>query len=176
MDDETIIYGFKALSETDMRISANNIIGMPMETREDIFNTIRINRTVNPDNIIVNAFRPYTGTPLRQDCIEMGLIKPGVRAEDNRTLEQFYNGVLTAREIEGLRRTFVLYVTFPEERWPEIKEAEQSDDKFEELSKEFYDQNLLDRQNRKCLINLYDSSERSKKVIELAGIQPTDPQ
>ena len=176
MDDVTIIEGFRALGETDMRISANNIIGMPMETREDIFNTIRINRVVNPDNIIVNAFRPYTGTPLREDCIALGLIKPGIRAEDNRSLEQFYNGVLTAKEIEGLRRTFVLYVTFPEERWPEIKEAEQNDDKFNELSREFYSENLLDRNNRKCLMNLYDSSERSRKVIELAGIQPTDPQ
>ena len=177
MPDSTIISGFKAFGDTDILISANNIIGMPMETREDIFNTIKINRNVNPDNIIVNAFRPYTGTPLRHKCIEMGLIERGVRAEDNRALEQFYNGVMSAREIEGLRRTFVLYVTFPEKRWAEINRAEQNDKEFEKLSREFYEADLLDKKKRKSLlVNRYDSSERSLNAIEKAGVMITDPQ
>lgn len=48
---------------------------------------------------------------------------------------------LSREEIMGLRRTFPLYVGFPEPRWPEIREAEADTDegkrKLEELRKEF---------------------------------------
>ncbi|MEK6922614.1 MAG: radical SAM protein [Nanoarchaeota archaeon] len=173
MPDSTIIAGFKAFEGTDIRISANNIIGFPHETREDIFNTIELNRITNADSIMVNAFRPYTGTPLREECIKMGLIPPGIRAEDNRALEQFYNGVLSAQEIEGLRRTFVLYVTFPKERWDEVRKAETDDETFEKLSKEFHDNNMLER---KCRINRYDQNKHNLEISNGQGIELTSLQ
>lgn len=173
MPNSTIVKGFKSFEETEVRISANNIIGFPHETRDDIFKTIEINRIVNADSIIVNAFRPYTGTPLREECIKMGLISPGTRAEDNRALDQFYNGVMDAKEIEGLRRTFVLYTTFPKERWAEIKLAEQDDGAFEKLSKEFHDGNFLER---KCRVNRYDHTEVAQEAVAVAGVEVSDPQ
>ena len=58
MPDEKIIKGFKEFEKTNIRISANNIIGFPGESREDIMLTIEINRKINPDSVVVNAFRP----------------------------------------------------------------------------------------------------------------------
>ena len=70
MPDEIIIKAFKEFENTSIRISANNIIGFPTESREDIMKTIELNRKINPDSVVVNAFRPYSGTELRKICID----------------------------------------------------------------------------------------------------------
>ena len=100
MKDEVILNGFKEFQKTNIRISANNIIGFPGETREDIMKTIEINRQINPDSVVVNAFRPYSGTKLRKICIEKGLIPKEERAEDNRVYGAFDNGVLTEKNLK----------------------------------------------------------------------------
>ena len=46
MTDETILKAFKILEKSSLRISANNIIGFPTETRENIFETIEFNRKI----------------------------------------------------------------------------------------------------------------------------------
>ena len=56
MPDSVIVQGFKEFEKTSIRISANNIIRFPGETRDDIFRTIEINRQINPDSIVVLGF------------------------------------------------------------------------------------------------------------------------
>src|SRR3989344_341561 len=147
MTDDVIIDGFRAFEATNIRISANNIIGFPFESREDIFKTIEINRQISPDNIVVNAFRPYSGTSLRELCIKEGLVKAEERAEDNRSDDIYYNGILSAAEIEGIRRCFPLYAKFPKERWPAIKKAETDDKAFKLLAQEFREKYLYRNTN-----------------------------
>ena len=146
MPDNIIVKGFQEFEKTGIRISANNIIGFPRETREDIMRTIEINRQINPDSIVVNSFRPYSGTELRKICIEMGLIPAEERAEDNRVYGAFYNGVLSAEELEGIRRAFNYYVKFPKKRWDEVRRAETNDRIFEQLKAEFQENRMLHRQ------------------------------
>jgi radical SAM superfamily enzyme YgiQ (UPF0313 family) len=148
MPDSVIVQGFKEFEKTSIRISANNIIGFPGETREDIFRTIEINRQINPDSIVVNAFRPYSGTELRQICIERGLIPAEERAEDNRIYGAFYNGVLTSEELEGIRRAFAFYVKFPKKRWDEVKTSERNEETFVSLKEEFLALDMLHRKQR----------------------------
>ena len=145
MKDEVIISAFREFKKTSIRISANNIIGFPGETREDIMKTIEINRQINPDSIIINAFRPYSGTELRKICIEKKLIPPEERAEDNRVYGAFYNGAMSAKEIEGIRKMFNFYVKFPKERWSEIRKAEKDKRTYEALKEEWEEQNMLYR-------------------------------
>jgi len=148
MPDEIIINAFKEFSETSIRISANNIIGFPTESREDIMKTIELNKKIDADSVVVNAFRPYSGTELRKICIEKGLIPKEERAEDNRAYGAFYNGVLTSGELENIRKVFALYVTFPKYRWPEIRRAENDNKTFNKLMAEYKENNLLLRNNR----------------------------
>jgi radical SAM superfamily enzyme YgiQ (UPF0313 family) len=148
MSDGVLVRGFKEFEKTEIRISANNIIGFPGETREDIMRTIEINRKINPDSMVVNAFRPYSGTELRKVCIEKGLIPKEERAEDNRTYNLFSNGVLSSEELEGLRRTFPLYVLMDKSRWDEIRTAEVSEEKYNQLKEETVGE-ILNRKTRK---------------------------
>ena len=110
--------------------------------------TVEINRQINSDSIVVNAFRPYSGTELRQVCIERGLVPAEERAEDNRVYGAFYNGILSADELEGIRRVFAFYVKFPKKRWGEIKVAEREEEVFSRLHEEFISNNMLYRQPR----------------------------
>ena len=137
MTNEQIIAAFREFEKTKIRVSANNIIGFPGETRENIMETIELNRQIHPGNTIVNAFRPYSGTELRRLCIEKGLIPAGERAEDNRVYGAFDNGALTAKELEGIRRVFNLYVKFPKDRWDDVRKAETDDDVLESLKQEY---------------------------------------
>ena len=79
-------------------------------------------------------------------CIEKNLIPPEERAEDNRVYGAFYNGVLPAEEIEGIRKVFNFYVKFPKERWLEIKKAETDNNLFKVLQQEFNEKNLLNKE------------------------------
>lgn len=137
MSNEKIIFAFKEFEKTNIRVSANNIIGFPGETRENIMETVELNRNIHPNNTIVNAFRPYSGTELRRICLEKDLIPIGERAEDNRVYGAFYNGVLSAEELEGIRRVFNLYVKFPKNRWNEIRKAETDDNLLKSLKEEY---------------------------------------
>ena len=148
MKDEVILNGFKEFQKTNIRISANNIIGFPGETREDIMKTIEINRQINPDSVVVNAFRPYSGTKLRKICIEKGLIPKEERAEDNRVYGAFDNGVLTGEELENIRKVFALYVTLPKTYWKEIRLAEKDEKIFNQLMKKYKARDVLHRKTR----------------------------
>jgi len=148
MPNEAIIKGFKEFENTKIRISANNIIGFPGETRSDIMSTIEINKHINPDSIVVNAFRPYSGTKLRKICIDKGLIPKEARAEDNRIYGAFYNGVLKAEELENIRKVFALYVAFPKSRWQEIKKAESDQKIYNKLMIEYSEKELYNSDRR----------------------------
>ncbi len=166
MPDEKIIKGFKEFEKTNIRISANNIIGFPGESREDIMLTIEINRKINPDSVVVNAFRPYSGTKLRKICIEKGLIPKEERAEDNRAYGAFYNGVLKSEELENIRKVFALYVTFPKNRWKEIRQAETDEILYNKLMQEYKTKHLLDRNKReKSSISIHENISANEVFI-----------
>jgi len=44
--NKQVIKGFKILNKYNMKISVNNMIGFPDETREMVFDTINLNRQV----------------------------------------------------------------------------------------------------------------------------------
>ena len=166
MPDATIVKGFNEFEKTGIRISANNIIGFPGETREDLMLTIELNRKINPDSVIVNAFRPYAGTQLRSICIKKGLIPKEERAEDNRVYGAFCNGALSGEELENIRKVFALYVTFPKSRWKEIRKAEKDDVLYNKLMREGQANRILHRKNRKAYPNsLHENIEAHEVFI-----------
>lgn len=123
--DETIINAFDLLRDSGIRVSANNIIGFPTETREMIFDTIRLDRRINPDGVMVSFFSPYKGATLRNICQDLGYLKDEDIAMDYRLGPTMDMPQLSARELTGLHRTFPLYVKFPESEWDDIRLAEE---------------------------------------------------
>lgn len=142
--NETYLNAIKSLEKTDIKVSVNNILGFPDETRELTWDTIRLNRKFNVYQINAYFFTPYHGAELRQECLEKGYIDeedhPSSVTKDS--LLRMPPPFLSQADIRGLVRTFNLYARFPEDRFPEIAVAEKFDDEgnamFEKLKAEFY--------------------------------------
>jgi len=124
--DKTILKAFELLRETGIRVSANNIIGFPTETRDMIFDTIRLDRALNPHGVMVSFFSPYKGATLRDMCQELGYIEDEDIAMDYRLGPTMDMPQMSADELVGLHRTFPLYVKFPEDEWKHIAAAEKN--------------------------------------------------
>ena len=146
VSDEVQIKAFEMLADHKYTPKANCIIGMPDETRDLIFDTINFTRKLPKTMEATGAFifAPYHGTPLRELAIKKGYIKEddivtlGITGGDKSMLNMPH---LSSEEIGGLARTFSYYTKFPEDRWGEIKIAEQftpeGDKMHEKLGKEF---------------------------------------
>jgi len=136
------ISAFEILEENKMPVTVNNIIGFPDETRELAFDTIRLNKQITADTINALFFVPYTGTPLRQYCIDKGYLDPKVKT-DSVIKDSILNMPgFPSDEIKGLIRTFSLYVKMPESYFGKIRIAEQLNEEgdavYTELRETFY--------------------------------------
>jgi len=142
--DEVQIRAFEIASEHKYTSCANSIIGMPDETRELIFDTIKFVRKL-PKNIDATGafiFAPYHGTPLRTLAIEKGYLNDDEICSLSNTSESMLRmPTISKDEIQGMAKVFSLYVKFPENRWDEIKIAEKSttegEKMFKKLGEEF---------------------------------------
>ncbi|MBN2735036.1 MAG: radical SAM protein [Methanomicrobiaceae archaeon] len=74
MSNDQIILAFKLAKKYGIETNAINIIGVPEETEEMIWDTIRLNRALSPTSSGVNIFYPYKGTKLGDYCFKEGLV------------------------------------------------------------------------------------------------------
>jgi len=143
VSNQTIIDKFEIIRNHKIPVSVNNIIGFPGETREQIFDTIELNRKVQADNFGAYIFTPYRGTSLRRLCVDRGYVSKGALVGNLHLESSMDTEVLTGEELRGLARTFVLYVKLPKSEWPKIKVAEKFDQEgnimFERLKKVYYE-------------------------------------
>jgi radical SAM superfamily enzyme YgiQ (UPF0313 family) len=120
-----MINAFKIVEKYGIAYTVNNIIGFPDETRELVFDTINVNREINPTSINVYFFTPYKGTRLHQYCLENGYL------DESDRVHQLLDGVplkmdtISYQELKGLQRTFPLYAKMPEDKFDQIRIAEK---------------------------------------------------
>lgn len=124
ISNERIIKAFKMFEGTKIRVSANNIIGFPTETREQVFETIELDRQINAKGVMVSFFSPYRGCTLREVCELEDYIKEEDIAQDYRLGPTIEMPQLSKAELIGLQRTFPLYVKFPKSQWPLLRICE----------------------------------------------------
>ena len=144
MPNDVITNGLNIVSKGGIPYSVNNIIGFPYETRDLAFDTIRLNKTFSADDRNAYPFTPFTGTPLRKLSEDLGLVnksevvKSMVANGSILDMPQFRR-----KEVNGLVKTFNMYVKFPEEKWNKIQKAEENTKEgeivYKELKKEFID-------------------------------------
>jgi radical SAM superfamily enzyme YgiQ (UPF0313 family) len=142
--NDSMIKNFKIVTDSGIPYSVNNIMGFPYETYDLAFDTIELNRHIDSVDRNAYAFTPFAGTPLREECNKLGYLK-----ETDIVHSIFVNGSLLEmpqfpkEKINGLLKTFNLYVKFPKSRWPDIKKAEEETQEgqkiFTELKAEFID-------------------------------------
>jgi len=126
--NDKIVKALKIVEKYNISYTVNNIIGFPDETRELIFDTIALNRQINPSTMNCYSFVPYKGTALYAYCLEKEYIDKDVEINQLLGGAELKKRSLSYKELQGLQRTFPLYVKFPEKEWDNIRVAERFDD------------------------------------------------
>ena len=137
VSDEVQIRAFEMLEDKSYSAVANCIIGMPDETRDLIFDTIRFVRKL-PKNIDATGayvFAPYHGTELRDIAVKKGYIKnPDSICDITRPEDSMLDQPqLPRKELIGLASTFGLYQTLPKSKWKWVKKAEEDTEEAKKL-------------------------------------------
>lgn len=128
---------------TDLGVtfSTFNMIGLPDETPELHWQTVLLNRKIQSDTTNCSTFTPFVGTPLRDLAIRRGYLDPRVICSGTYEESLLDMPKFPKDRIKALQRVFPMYVKFPEDRWPEIREAEvltpAGDAKWQVLREEF---------------------------------------
>ena len=121
MSQQHIINAFLMAKKVDIPTYSFNMIGLPNETRKDIFSTIELNRKGKVDEVQVTLFYPFKGTRLREYSEANKLF------DESEHLSGYYEGTIlknpnmTRNQIMGLYRTFIIYVKSPKIFWPLIR-------------------------------------------------------
>jgi len=146
ISNEKILEKSRVVADVGIPYTVNNIVGMPYETRELLFDSIEFIRQINTwDALSINTFVPYHGTLLRKMAIKEGWLNPERQTTSviSESILEMPPPYLNSKEILGLVKTFPLYARFPKSRYDEIRKAEvegEEDNKiFEKLSKEWYE-------------------------------------
>jgi radical SAM superfamily enzyme YgiQ (UPF0313 family) len=113
---------FHIVDRHKIRISTFNLIGIPNESREDVFQTIRLNRKLGVKAANVYILYPFPGTQIAQEFKTNHKKNGAIIPMENASV--FHLSEMAPSEVEGLKKTFNLYLCLPEELWPIIALAE----------------------------------------------------
>lgn len=112
------------ISAADIRISTFNLLGIPNETRENVYETIRLNKKLGVKAANVYIVYPFPKSILSEKYGVNILDEEGKIIPMNKA-ELFNFSKMSQNELLGLQKTFNLYLNLPEELWPIIKLAEE---------------------------------------------------
>lgn len=113
--DEQVFKAFDLVKKYKMRTQSFNMIGLPEDTKETIFETIRMNKSLQPDRILCTIYMPFKGTELGRRCIEEGLVlRPVEESNGYYTEVTIKNYYLKPRTLIGYQGFFDWYVRLPE--------------------------------------------------------------
>jgi radical SAM superfamily enzyme YgiQ (UPF0313 family) len=142
ISNKSIINAFRIIQEVGgIETRAYNIIGLPLETRKDIFKTIELNRKCKPHSTSLAIFVPFPGTWLREFCIEKGLMDKDLECIGDGTVPNIKSDSISESELMGIYNTFFLYIKAPKIMFPLIRLCEKD--------------NWLSRKLRRLLIGLF---------------------
>jgi len=106
VSDESIINAFRLAKKCNIHTVSLNMIGLPLETPEQIEKTIELNKKVKPDSIQVSTFVPFINTDLYKFCEKNNLLS------NKKIAISFYMGLylknpnLTDKQLKKYRRWF----------------------------------------------------------------------
>jgi radical SAM superfamily enzyme YgiQ (UPF0313 family) len=127
--------GIRIIIDAGIRVSTFNMIGLPGETRENVFETVRFNKELGIKAANVYIVYPFPGTEMASTC--------GTNYRDGQgkmipmsDAARFSLSKMSREELEGLRKTFNLYLLLPETYWERIREAEGRGDRSQQMFRE----------------------------------------
>ena len=129
-ENQVYIDAFQRLAAHGIRPVSFNMLGLPGETKKDIFSTILLNRVSGTQGQTIGVFYPYKGTPIRSWIQEKGLMNEDfeytlLQKDNFSTFTDGRMSVLkfadmTGQEILIIKELFPLYCHLPTLMFPLI--------------------------------------------------------
>jgi hypothetical protein len=91
------------------------------------------------DSLSQAIFTPYHGTKLRELAVEKGYLDEDSVSTHTTASSMLNMPQISSDELDGLIRTFNLYVRFPKDEWPNIKLAEADTPEGNKIFEEYQD-------------------------------------
>lgn len=125
--NDKVVERLKIIQDYGIKLSTTNIIGLPDETRAEVFETIELNRQIKTGTCNVYMLYPYPGTEIQRTRNipfrdTNGNLIPLSEAKNFRLSK------MTPDELEGLMNTFNFYLNLPKTLWPIVQLAESLDE------------------------------------------------
>lgn len=126
-ENQVYIDAFKLMKENGLRPVSFNMLGLPYESKEDLFRTVMLNRLGGTESQSVGIFYPYKGTPIRNYIQSKGLMDEDyeyttLKQENFTTFTAtlpsvIKNASVTKEELLSYKELFPLYVHLPIRLW-----------------------------------------------------------
>lgn len=115
IERQQIIDTARMLRKNKIRIGTFNMVGMPGETAENVWETIRLNQIIRSDYPWCSIIQPYPGTELESTARKMGVLDADFGV-DSLNQSYFNDTVIQNPESDALiilQKLFYLAVRFP---------------------------------------------------------------
>jgi anaerobic magnesium-protoporphyrin IX monomethyl ester cyclase len=121
----------RMMRDYDIKLSTFNMIGLPGETRENVYETIRLNKELEVPNANVYILYPFPGTRIYDDFnISLDSYKHIPFGEDAHI---FNLSKMTKEDLLFFQRAFNLFLVLPENYWNEIEQSKRDRRLYEKL-------------------------------------------
>jgi radical SAM superfamily enzyme YgiQ (UPF0313 family) len=107
------------------------MIGLPGETSENVFETIRLNKELGIPDANMYILYPFPGTEIYNEC-NVSLAHEG-RIPPMEDACNFNLSRIPKEDLLYFSRTFNLYLVLPENYWKRIESAKDNQQEYEEL-------------------------------------------
>ncbi len=133
LSDEQVIKAAHLIAGSGIIATINSMIGIPDETKEDVFKTIEMNRKLHSIlkgkcSLNTFTFSPYYGTSLRELSIKRGYLKDPTKTPNFYSESILEMPSMSKKEILGFEKTLPLYIKLPKEYFPQIEIAKKDDE------------------------------------------------
>jgi len=107
-DHNKILNAFKLLKANNIKTTAYNVIGFPNQNENSIWETINLNKTLEPDNITVAFFSPYHGTNQQKEGNKLNLFDSNTPSVDNqlRTTQNEEKSLISNEKLNYFKKNF----------------------------------------------------------------------
>ena len=143
ISNEQIRRAIKIIRDHDIKISAFNMIGLPDETSENVYETIRFNKELGVPDANLYILYPFPETKIYHDCHVAARFKNRIPPMDEA--HTFNLSKMTQEELLFFFKTFNLYLVLPETYWDRIEAARKNLKAYDDLVK--IAQEIVERTN-----------------------------
>ena len=109
-NQEAIENAFELLSQSSIKRTAYNIIGLPDQDEDSILETIKFNKKINPDNITVAFYSPYIGTVQQKTAVSNNYFLDYEYDVDSQLRSMSKHNKLSKEKLKFYKENFVKLV------------------------------------------------------------------